>query len=204
MELSLLIEGYIIGISVAMTIGLSGVLSLRNMMTGLPKVAVASALALCLSDTLCAFLVVIGLQKAQLLLLSYKTTTSIVAGLVLCFLGIVQLFDKVSLQEHHAPHNQAIKAFFSVFFLAMVDPVTILDFIALIIGFSVDFTVLRDSVGFLVGIFLGSATWWFFWCCIIVIFRKKVSVGVLQWAWYIANSIIFGLGLWTLHSALSH
>ena len=204
MQFSLLIQGYFLGISVAMTIGISGVLCLRNMMTGIPRVAISSALAQSLADAFCAMIVVFGLQQAQDLLLSYKATMLIVAGITLCFLGIVQLFETVSLKQHHATTNQAVNAFFSVFFLALIDPVTILDFMALTIGFSLDFGFLKDTIGFLVGIFLGSATWWFAWCCILLVSAKNLSTKVFQWAWYLSNSIIFGLGLWTLYRAFKH
>ena len=204
MQFFLLIKGYFLGVSVAMTVGVGGVLCLRNMISSRASVGVASALALCFADTVSAAIVVFGLQKVQYLLLSFKTATSIVAGIVLCFLGIVQLFDKVSFEKSHdLESNNVIKAFFSVFFLALIDPVSILDFLALTIGFSIDFTVLKDTVSFLMGVFLGSATWWFSWCCLIIVFRKKVSVYVLQWAWYLSNSIVFGLGLWMLHSVVN-
>ena len=130
MDYSYVVQGYILGFSVATTIGVSGVLCLQNMMTGRVSVALSSVFAAALADMICAMLVIFGLQSAQEFLLAYKTTLSIVAGLFLCGLGLHKVMSPVVLHSGHKQSGSALVAFFSIFFLAIIDPVSVLDFIA--------------------------------------------------------------------------
>ncbi|MFA5998721.1 MAG: LysE family transporter [Candidatus Babeliales bacterium] len=200
MDGSFWIQGFVIGFTVATSIGISGALCLQNMMTGRAWVAMASALAAAMADATCAVLVVLGLQAGHSLLSDHSIMLKVVAGLFLCFLGIKRLFSKISLHAHHGKSSDVIEAFFSVFFLALVDPVSIIDFMALSVGLVVDFSIMKDAVSFVVGLFLGSATWWFSWCLVLVVLRKDFSLSVLQWFARASSAGIFGFGLWTLSS----
>ena len=202
MNVSYFVQGYALGFSVATTIGVSGVLCLQNMMTGRVSVACVSVLAAAMADATCAMLVVFGLQVAQNFLLTYKIAFSIMTGLFLCGLGIHKFFDSLTFDPLQKQNTQLLQVFFSVFFLAVVDPVSILDFMALTMGLTLDFSVTRHAIQFVVGLFLGSLTWWGFLCVALLYFRQSIPVCFFQKLQQVVGLGIFAFGAWTLKVAL--
>jgi len=198
LNIAYFLQGYVFGFSVATTIGISGVLTLQNMMTGRFIVGFASALASASGDMLCGLFVVFGLQTVQSVVMAYRSLATTIAGLFLCFLGIQKLFSKVVLDVHQSENRQFIRAFLSVLFLSLLDPVSILDFMAICLALTLDFSIVNDCIYFTVGLFLGSATWWFSLFVIILYFRNKISVELLQKIQQIIGAGIFGLGIWTI------
>lgn len=201
MQYSYFVEGYMLGFVVATTIGVSGVLCLQNMMTGRISIGVTSALAAAFADMICAMLVVFGLQAGQDVLLAYKSVFSVMAGIFLSVLGLRRLFSSLLLHPVHGQSQSVAHAFLAIFFLALVDPITILDFMALCMGLSLDFSVVHNALGFVFGLFLGSATWWLSLCCLLFCFRKSLSVNGLQLVQQVVGAGIFGFGIWTIFKA---
>lgn len=201
MHIPYLVEGYILGFSVATTIGVSGVLSLQNMATGRITVSLSAALASALADMTCGMLVVFGLTQAQDFLTHNQSLLAVIAGLLLCSFGIRTIFNQISLDSGHSESRAALHAFISIFFLAIVDPVSIIDFMALCLGLTIDFSLPKNAVSFITGLFLGSATWWFSLCGLLLYFRQRISVSMIQVIQYIVGAGIFAFGIKTLLSA---
>ncbi len=170
MDLSYFVQGYILGFSVATTIGVSGVLCLQNFMTGRVPVALISVLAAAIADATCAILVVLGLGVAQEFLVEYRIAFSIMTGLFLCGLGIHKILNAVKLEPMYKENITAFHALFSILFLAIIDPVSIMDFMSFCMGLTFDFSVTRNAVQFVLGLFSGSFTWWSFLCMILLCF----------------------------------
>lgn len=202
MDMSYFVQGYFLGFSVATTIGVSGVLCLQNMMTGRVSVALASTLAAAMADATCAMLVVFGLQAGQDFLLAHKSIITMITGLFLCGLGIHKILDTVQFDPLRKESTQVLYAFFSVFFLATIDPVSILDFMALCMGLTLDFSVTRHAVQFVLGLFTGSLTWWSLLCVILLYFRQSIPLHIFQKIQQVVGIGIFGFGVWTLKTAL--
>lgn len=198
MDYVYLLQGYILGISVAATIGVSGVLVLQNMMTGQLSIGMASTFAAALADTTCGAIVVFGLQAVQSVIVAYKSVLTVVTGLFLCALGLGKLFEKIVISHDYASSTHVLSAFGAVYFLAIVDPVSIMDFTALCMGLTFDFSVLKNVYQFILGLFLGSATWWGVLCCLIMFLRHRFSVQTLQRIQHVVGAGIFALGLWTI------
>lgn len=201
MQYSYLIQGYILGITVASTIGVSGVLCLQNMMTGRISIALSSALAASLADMACAMLVVFGLQSGQNILIAYKTVFHVVTGIFLCGLGLSKLLSKVVLHAEHKESRSVFIAFWAVFFLSVVDPVSILDFMALCMGLTLEFLVIRHAAVFVLGLLAGSATWWFGLCGLLLYFRANISVTLFERVQQMVGVGIILFGLWTFKVA---
>ncbi len=203
MDMSYAAQGYVLGFSVATTIGVSGVLCLQNIMTGRVSVALASVFAAAFADACCALLVVFGLQAGQQFLLQYQSILSIMTGLFLCGLGIRKIFESVQFDPLHKENTKILHAFLSVFFLAVVDPVSILDFMALCMGLTLDFSVTRHAVQFVLGLFAGSLTWWGLLCVVLLCFRQAIPVFVFQRLQQVVGVFIFGFGIWILKAVLA-
>lgn len=199
--MSYFVQGYFLGFSVATTIGISGVLCLQNMMTGRVSVALASVLAAAMADATCAMLVVFGLQAGQQFLLAHQSMFGVITGLFLCGLGIHKVVSALKLEPMHAENTKVLSAFFSIFFLAIVDPVTIMDFMALCMGLTLDFSVMRHAMQFVFGLFTGSLTWWSLLCVLLLYFRQSIPLHIFQKIQQVVGIGIFAFGLWTLKSA---
>ncbi|MBP6892590.1 hypothetical protein KBB68_03350 [Candidatus Babeliales bacterium] len=198
MDFSYFIQGYFLGFSVATTIGISGVLCLQNMMTGRVSVALISVLAAAMADASCAMSVVFGLQAGQQFLLAHQSIFGVITGLFLCGLGISKVVGALKFEPMHQENTKIVSAFFSIFFLAIVDPVTIMDFMALCMGLTLDFSVTRHAVQFVVGLFSGSLTWWSLLCCVLLYFRQSIPLYIFQKIQQVVGCGIFGFGVWTL------
>lgn len=198
MESSFFVQGYVIGFSIATTIGVSGILCLQNMMTGRVRIALASVFAAALADMLFAGLITFGLGSVQQFLLTYQAYFSVVAGLTLCGLGLQKIFQSFAMQRVHVESTNVLQAFFSVFFLAFFDPVSLLDFAALFMGLTLDFSVVANAIAFVLGLGCGSLTWWLALCCVILYFAQSISVNFFYRVQQLAGVGIFGLGSWIL------
>ncbi|MBI2344466.1 hypothetical protein HYV10_00135 [Candidatus Dependentiae bacterium] len=201
MDLQHLLEGYIIGFSVGTTIGISGVLCLQNMMVGRVSLGLTSVIAAALSDLSCGILALYGMQFIEIFLIKYQKGLNVVAGLLLCFLGLKRLFEKTIFIPGYQPSKNLLVAFFSIYFLGMIDPVSVLDFLALAMGLVIDFSITYNIVQFIVGIFLGSLSWWMSVYFLALFLKKGISVELFQIIQYLIGTGILGLGFWTLLKA---
>ncbi len=202
MNIQQFLQGCIIGFSVGTTIGVSGMLCLQNMMTRQISLGIASVFAIALADMSCAALLVFGLSFIQSFLTEYTTILGIIAGILLIILGLKRLMSKIKLSSQHEPSSHIYAAFASVYFLSMIDPVTILDFMTLYLGLTINFSKISQEVEFVLGVFLGSLSWWFLVYGLVVFLEKEVTTSLFQKIQYVIGAGIFLLGLWTLGSNL--
>jgi len=203
MHLEHFLEGYILGISVGTSIGISGILCLQNMMTGRASLGLVSVFAAALADMSCSILALFGMQFLENFFMSYQRGLSITAGILLCLLGLNKLFGRISFVPTHQPSHRLLAAFGSIYFLGIIDPVSVLDFVALSLGLVLDFSVTYNVIQFIVGIFLGSFSWWITLFLIIFMFKKGIPVTYFEYIQYVIGTIILSIGLWTLWVALS-
>lgn len=198
MDLSHILQGYLIGFSVGTTIGISGILCLQNIMTGRLSLGFASVIAAALADMTCGFIALFGFGFLQSFLIPYKTELTIAVGIFLCCIGIKRIFEKIDFKQQHASSHHIAAAFGTVYFLGLIDPVSILDFLALSLSLTLDFSVIDKVYQFIAGIFLGSFTWWFIIFQLVVVLKKGVSADIFNYVQKIVGALILSLGIWTL------
>lgn len=198
MNLEHFLQGYLIGISVGTTVGISGVLCIKNIMSGKIKLGIASVVAAAIADMSSSAIALFGLTFLQSFLMPYKTGLSIATGLLLCFIGIKRMFGTVSIDGEQVASAYVSAAFFKVFFLGLVDPVTILDFLAISFGLTLDFSILQKFYQFIAGIFLGSLTWWSSLLILVLFLKKRLSPKVFNYIQQFVGAGILFLGIWTI------
>lgn len=198
MNLQHFIEGYVIGFSVGTTIGVSGILCLQNMMTGQISLGLSSVLAAALADMTCGTLALFGLGFLQEYLLPYKVGLTIGIGLVLCFMGITRIFGKIDFNVQHIASTHIFAALSRVYFLGLIDPVSVLDFLALSFSLTLDFSIKQNMYQFIGGIFLGSLTWWSAILLLIFLLKKGLSVDIFNSIQRLVGAGVLFLGIWTL------
>jgi arginine exporter protein ArgO len=202
MNIDQFLEGCFLGFSVGTTIGVSGILCLQNMMTGRLSLALVSVVAAACADMSCGLLALFGMQFIENFLAMYQKGLTVAAGVLLCFLGIKKLFEKVVFIADYPSSKGLLAGFSSIYFLGMIDPVSALDFIALSVGLALDFSTRYNTLQFILGIFIGSFSWWMSLFILISFLKKGIPVQFFEYIQYFVGAFIFGIGLWTLWSAL--
>ncbi len=197
--MSIILKGIGVGFSIAAPVGAIGLLCIQQTLRGGISLGIASGLGAATADMMYGILVACGLKAMQGIFLSVKTPLSIMGGLFLCYLGIKKFFVKVSFNNHHTTnYDGLLKAYILTFFLTLTNPATILDFMALFTGLSINVAHYYEGLTFVLGVFLGSAFWWFLLCFTVGLLRKKISKEALQCINYIAGVAIFSFGIYAL------
>lgn len=192
-------KGIAVGFSIAAPVGAIGFLCIQRTLKYGISFGLASGLGAATADMMYGILVALGLKSCQEILLSYKTPLTIFGGLFLCFLGVKKFFSKPSsFSDSKSFKGGLVNAYIATFFLTLTNPATILDFIALFTGLSVNVCGYLESLSFVGGVFIGSALWWLLLCFSVGLFRKKVSAEMLKYINYIAGIIIFSFGLYAI------
>ena len=197
----LIAKGIAVGFSIAAPAVVIEFLCIQQTLKGGIYWGIASGLGAATADMMYGILIALGLKEAHLVLLRYQVPLSIFGGLFLCYLGVKKFFSSVSLGFSQEIDGGLFKAYSITFLLTLTNSTTILDFAALFTELRIDVTGYSQSFQFILGVFLGSATWWILLCCVVGFFRKKVSLFVLQYINYGAGLVLFAFGLYTLSRA---
>jgi threonine/homoserine/homoserine lactone efflux protein len=196
--MSLILEGIAVGLSIAAPVGAIGFLCIQQTLLGGIQLGIACGLGAATADMIYGLLVALGLKAFQSILLAYKTPLTLIGGLFIVYLGLRKFFSVPTIKEGRADSRSLFSAYVTTFFLTLTNPATILDFMALFTGLSIDVSGYVQSVTFVGGVFLGSALWWFLLCFAVGLFRKRVSVQALRYINYGAGIAICSFGIYAL------
>jgi len=203
-----LLQGFLIGISIAAPVGPIGVLCIRRTLSEGHSTGFASGLGAATADAIYGCVAGFGLTFISDVLVSQQTWFRLVGGLFLCYLGIRNLLtkppDSASGQAASVTGQGIVGAYASTFALTLTNPMTILSFAAIFAGLG-----MTDSGGqwhtaaaLVSGVFAGSVTWWFFLSGIAGAFRTRFTARAMQWVNRISGAIVTGFGLVALVSLL--
>jgi len=198
MTFSLLLRCVTIGFSISTPIGPIDLLCIKNTLAGGLRVGIATGLGAATADLLYVVLIALGMHSVATFLLAYQTILTLLGGLFLCYLGVTTIMTKAALRAAHISHGTLLKTYMLTFFLKLISPVTILDFMAFFTSMHIDVTGYSQSLQFIIGMSLGCTLWWLLLCSIVSIFHKKTSAHQLQWINYIAGTAILSFGIWSL------
>ncbi len=202
MDLSNLLKGFAIGISIAAPVGPIGVLCIRRTLASGWLIGLLTGLGAATADALYGAIAAFGLTFVSSFLVHQQVWLRLVGGAFLCYLGIKTFVSKpVNLTNQPKP-TSLLNAFASTFFLTLTNPVTILAFAAIFAGIGLE-TAPRgyQSAGFMVlGVFLGSGSWWLILSFVASLFKNRISLNGLLWINRLSGLIILGFGIVALIS----
>lgn len=204
MDLNFLLQGLIIGFSIAAPVGPIGILCIRRTLNGGRISGLVSGLGAATADSIYGCVAGFGLAFISNFLVKQQIWLHLIGGAFLCYLGIKTLLAKPANQAAAARENGLLGEYASTFFLTLTNPMTIISFAAIFAGLGLASTRGNyGSAGILVlGVFMGSALWWLVLSSGVGIFRKKFNTNSLQWVNRISGLIITGFGLFALLSAI--
>jgi threonine/homoserine/homoserine lactone efflux protein len=204
LDLSFLLNGIIIGFSIAAPVGPIGVLCIRRTLAEGRIYGLISGLGAATADAIYGCIAGFGLTIISNFLISQHFWLRLVGGCFLCFLGVKTFVAVPPEQTALAKGKGLFKAYTSTFFLTLTNPMTILSFLAIFAGLGIGSTSQNYVLAamLILGVFFGSALWWLILSGGVNLFRKRVTSSGLRWINRISGAIIIVFGVIALFSLL--
>ena len=200
MELSFLIKGVILGFSIAAPVGPIGVLCIRRTLSNGMLNGFLSGLGAATADAIYGCIAVFGVQVISAFLLDQQFYFRFIGGLFLLYLGYTTFQSIPAEVAAKAGGEGLLGAYTSAFFLTLMNPMTILSFIAVFAGLGVG-TPGGNFIasGLLVfGVLIGSMLWWLTLSGAVNMLRSQFDQKRLKWVNRLSGVIIAGFGLLSL------
>jgi threonine/homoserine/homoserine lactone efflux protein len=204
MDFSFLLQGLIIGFSIAAPVGPIGVLCIRRTLTEGRVYGLVSGLGAATADAVYGCVAGFGITFVSSLLVGQQMWLRLIGGVFLCFLGVRIFLSTPSEQAAPAKRIGVFSAFASTFFLTLSNPVTILSFAAIFAGLGLGGTSgsYVPAAILVFGVFVGSALWWLVLSGGVSLFRARFTPAGLRWVNRISGMVIVGFGVGALLSLI--
>lgn len=200
---NVLLQGTVLGFSIAAPVGPIAVLCLRRSLNQGPVIGAASGLGAASADALYGAIVGFGLASVHDTLLKMQWLLGVLGGIFLVFLGFKTLFAQPTKQTSEASRGNGIAgAFVSTFLLTLSNPLTMLAFAAVIaaMGLKTDLNY-GTAVSFVTGVFLGSAAWYLLLTAVAWKLRAQINDAMFRLINQISGIIILAFAVYILWSA---
>jgi threonine/homoserine/homoserine lactone efflux protein len=193
LQTRLLLQGALIGFSIAAPVGPIALLCIRRTLADGRLVGFFSGLG--------AATAAFGLTFLSDMLLRNQSWLRILGGLYLCYLGMRIFLSRVTERTTDPKRKGVAGAYASTFLLTITNPVTILAFLAVFAGLGITAGVDRAQAGALVvGVFLGSASWWLTLSIVVGFLRVRITPTVLLWVNRLAGALIASFGVFAIYA----
>jgi len=163
MLLGFLLKGMLVGIVIALPVGPVGVLCVRRAILHGRLAGFLSGLGAASADAVFGVIAAFGLTFVSNLLLEYENWLGLVGAVLLLYLGVLAFTaDPTRGTQAQRDPDGLIADFLSAFVLTIINPITILAFLAIFaaIGFSGPEATLGLAAILVLGVWLGSLLWW--------------------------------------------
>ncbi|WP_449402827.1 LysE family translocator [Exiguobacterium artemiae] len=192
-----MINGFWIGLAIAAPVGPIGLLCMQRTLEYGRRYGIISGLGAATADFLYGLLALSGLSLIHLLL-AQTDSLRLIGSLFLCYFGWQMFRSKMS-RPLQSPATSLPVAYGSTFLLTLMNPMTILSFLAILARFQETVT---SPVGLLIGIFLGSAAWWLFLSQLMHLLKKQFSPTFSRTIQYLSALLLISFGLYGLYELL--
>ena len=210
MYISIALQSFLIGISIAAPVGPIGVLCIRRTLADGRLAGFISGLGAASADAFYGAIAAFGLTFVSIFLIQQNFWLKLVGGIFLVFLGVRTILTPPKIRTHDLDsentQSSLLSFYTSTFFLTITNPLTILSFAAIFASISGNGSNSANdylaSTIMVLGIFLGSCAWWFILSGFTGYFRAKLNKEIMIWINRISGIIIAGFGILALISIL--
>ena len=204
MDVSFFVRGFLIGLSIAATVGPMSMLCIQRTLAKGQLYGLVSGLGVATADGVYGSIAGFGLTVIAAFLVSQQVWIRVIGGVFLIYLGIKTLLTKPAEQAASAQANNFLGAYISTFLLTLTNPATILSFVAIFAGIGVGSVKNNYLAALLVvcGVFLGSALWWVMLTGGVSLLRGRLTPRWLLWINRISGSFLALFGIVVLLSLL--
>ncbi|MDP1723892.1 MAG: LysE family transporter [Alphaproteobacteria bacterium] len=198
-----LLKSWLIGVAIAAPVGPVGMLCIRKTLELGFIGTIAVGLGAALADSIYAFIAATGITSVSDFLLDNELYIKILGGIFLLFLAFKELKNSSKLPtEIHDKGKKAVKLIYSVFFLTLTSPMTILSFIAIFASIGGSDINHNLSLWMVLGVSLGSLSWMLMLGFIITKTKHFLSETWIYRIRYVSAIILGGFGVWAIYSGL--
>ncbi|KAB8140127.1 LysE family translocator [Chloroflexia bacterium SDU3-3] len=201
--MNLLLQGLLIGFSIAAPVGPIGVLCIRRTLADGRTVGLATGLGAASADAVFGSVAAFGLAIISGFLMQQQTWIKLLGGAFLCYLGVRTLLSRPAEQAAQAGGSSLLGAYASTFFLTLTNPASIVLFSAVFASLGLFGGVGGMALLLVLGVFLGSALWWLLLSGGVSLLRSRFNAAAMLWVNRISGLIIFGFGAAALLSLLA-
>ena len=204
MEMPLLLQGLLIGFSIAAPVGPIGVLCIRRTLTDGRAVGVATGLGAASADAVFGSIAAFGLAFISSFLVQQQSWIRLIGGAFLCYLGVKTLLARPAEAATQASSNGLLGAYASTFVLTLTNPASIVLFSAIFAGLGLfgGAGSVGAAMALIGGITLGSAAWWLLLSSGVSLLRSRFDARAMRWVNIVSGVIILGFGVLAIGSLL--
>jgi threonine/homoserine/homoserine lactone efflux protein len=194
---SFLLNGLVIGFSIAAPVGPIGVLCIRRSLADGAWKGFASGIGAATADAAYGCVAAFGLTAISGFLSRQQLALGLIGGGFLCFLGIRTMFKMPAAAQGSAGSSGSLGAYASTLLLTLANPATILSFAAVFSGLGLARAADYGSAARMVaGVFLGSAIWWAILSGCVGLFRSRVNDSWMRAINRISGAVLLAFGLY--------
>lgn len=199
----LLLKGSLIGLSVSMPMGPTGMLCLRYSVVKGKGFGLASGIGIALAEMLCAAVTAVGLTTITAFIETHQAWLQLIGSSFLFYFGLLTLKAR---QENPSDVIQSghFLVFLKMFFFTLTNPLTCLSFIAIYSTIGLE-TVEHDLLSLSLlsfGVFLGSILWWVLISSSSSYFLGKIQSSSAKMITKIAGALIIVVSIVSFFSGL--
>jgi threonine/homoserine/homoserine lactone efflux protein len=206
-DFSTFIQGIIIGLTVAVPVGPNSVICIHKSITDGRLCGIVSGLGVATAHLLYAGIAVLGITAISGIIITWHELFQVIAGLALVVVGIRIISSTPSKFAGNRKRTSYPKDYFSLFAIAIVNPLTVIFFITILPGLWIvaPGTTSETATFFVIGVFSGSAVWWILLCGSLGSFRSCFNTAHIWWINYVSGFFIicFGAGILVLQVVIA-
>ena len=177
MNVSLFIQGIIIGLTLAVPVGPLALICIQRTVKEGRLHGIFSGIGVATADSFYAAVTILGLTVISGLIITHQYLFRFLAGVVLILIGIRVFLSIPSAMSAKTEHETYLKDYLSMVALAIANPLTLVFFVVILPGYGVviNTTSLLTTAEFVAGVFFGSTVWWVVLCGSIGSVRSRLS-----------------------------
>ena len=177
MDVSLFVQGIIIGLTLAAPVGPLALICIQRTVTEGRLHGIFSGIGVATADSFYAAVTFLGLTVISALIIAQQYLFRFLAGVVLILIGIRVFLSIPSAISAKTEHETYLKDYLSMVALAIANPLTLVFFLVILPGYGVVIhgTSFLSAAEFVAGVFFGSTVWWVVLCGSIGSVRSRIS-----------------------------
>ena len=199
MDVSLFVQGIIIGLTLAVPVGPLALLCIQRTVTEGRLHGIFSGIGVATADSFYAAVTVLGLTVISGLIIAQHNLFRFLAGVVLILIGIRVFLSIPPAISAKTEHETYLKDYLSMVALAIANPLTLVFFLVILPGYGVVIhgTSFLSAAEFVAGVFFGSTVWWVVLCGSLGSVRSRLSIENLGLINRVSGLLIscFGAGM---------
>jgi threonine/homoserine/homoserine lactone efflux protein len=202
MDFNSLLQGALIGFSIAAPVGPIGILCIQQTLMRGRLHGFICGLGAATADAVYGTIAALGVTVVMSVLVSQRFWLAVIGGAVLCCIGFTIFRNKNKAKGDQPDSRSRLGSYITTFGLTLANPLTIVSFASVYLGMKLG--SLGDlglqSLLFVSGVFFGSALWWLILSNAVGLVRAKYSPQKFGIVNRIAGAAIIAFGIFIIAS----